>query len=223
MENCDCNTLGILDLILHTKCYIECFIKEHGTLTYFLVALIIFCETGLVATPFLPGDSLLFTMGMFSAIYPDVLNPVAVIVLLIIAAIIGDNVNYFVGRRLGVRIFDIKWLSRIVKREYLTKTENYYAKHGGLTIIIARFIPIVRTFAPFAAGIGKMNYRRYITFCIIGGVIWVSALTTAGYFLGTNDWVQKNFEKVVFGIIFISVLPVIIGFIRSKFAPRTQQ
>jgi membrane-associated protein len=145
-----------------------------------------------------------------------------IIFLLILSAIVGDNLNYLIGRTLGIRIFEIKGLNRIIKRDYLVKTEAFYAKHGGLTIILARFIPIVRTFAPFAAGIGNMNYRKYITFCVIGAVIWVTALTTAGYFLGTNAWVQKNFEKVVFGIILISVLPVIIGFLKSKFTAKKQ-
>ncbi|MFY8184963.1 MAG: VTT domain-containing protein [Bacteroidia bacterium] len=218
METCDCTTLGIIDILIKTKCYLQCFIENHGTLTYFLLCLIIFCETGLVATPFLPGDSLLFTAGMFAAIYPSVLNPFMLIILLIISAILGDNVNYLVGRKLGVRIFEIKWLKKIIKREYLTKTELFYQKHGGKTIIMARFVPIVRTFAPFAAGMGNMNYKKYISFCVIGGIIWVTALTLAGYFLGTNAWIQKNYEKVVFGIIGISVLPILFGFIKSKFS-----
>ncbi len=217
METFDCSTLGILDLILHTKNYLECFLRDHGTLTYVLICLIVFCETGLIATPFLPGDSLLFTAGMLSASFPDILNPALLIVIVIASAIIGDNVNYLVGRKLGTRVFEIKGLRRILKREYLTKTEKYFEKHGGKTIIIARFIPIVRTFAPFSAGIGQMSYKKYITFCVIGALIWVNALTLAGYFLGTHPWVQKNFEKVVFGV---SVLPVIIGFIKSKFSKK---
>ena len=220
METIDCSALGILDLVLHTKDYLSCFLKEHGTLTYFLICLIVFCETGLIATPFLPGDSLLFTAGMLSASFPEILNPAVLIVIVIASAIIGDNVNYFVGRKLGTRVFEIKGLRKILKREYLTKTESYFEKHGGKTIILARFIPIVRTFAPFSAGIGQMSYRKYITFCVIGALIWVTALTLAGYFLGTHPWVQKNFEKVVFAIIGVSVLPVIIGFIKSKFAKK---
>src|ERR1700740_1152235 len=135
METLDCSTIGILDLIVHTKKYMECFLQNHGTLTYFFICLIIFCETGLIATPFLPGDSLLFTAGMLSAGFPEILNPVVLVVIVIASAIIGDNVNYFVGRKLGTKVFEIKGLRKILKREYLTKTELFYEKHGGKTII----------------------------------------------------------------------------------------
>jgi membrane-associated protein len=217
MESFDCSSLGVLDILLKTKNFIQCFIENNGTLTYFLICLIVFCETGLVATPFLPGDSLLFTTGMFAAIYPAILNPVLIIFLLVLAAIAGDNLNYFVGKKIGVKIFDIKLLNKIIKKDYLTKTEMFYEKHGGKTIIMARFVPIVRTFAPFTAGMGNMNYKKYIIFCIAGALIWVSSLTLAGYFLGTHPWIQKNYEKVVFSIIGVSLLPVIFGLIKSKF------
>jgi membrane-associated protein len=216
MENCDCNTLHLIDILLKTKCYLQCFIEQHGTLTYFLICLIVFCETGLVATPFLPGDSLLFTAGMFAAIYPNILNVYVLIGLVICAAVLGDNVNYLIGKKLGTKIFDMKFLSKIVKREYLTKTEIFYEKHGGKAIIMARFVPIIRTFAPFAAGVGSMTYKRYITFCVLGGFLWVGLLTFAGYFFGTHPWIQKNYEKVVLGIVFISVLPVILGLLKNK-------
>lgn len=216
MEHCDCSTLWFLDVLLKTKCFIQCFIENNGTLTYFLICLIVFCETGLVATPFLPGDSLLFTSGMFAAIYPQVLNPFLMIFLLVIAAVLGDNVNYIIGKKVGVKIFDIKFLNKIIKKEYLQKTQLFYEKHGGTTIIMARFVPIVRTFAPFAAGMGNMNYKKYITFCVIGGIVWVSSLTLAGYFLGSHPWIQKNYEKVVFSIIGISLLPILFGFLKSK-------
>lgn len=216
MDACDCSSLWFLDILLKTKCFIQCFIENNGALTYFLICLIVFCETGLVATPFLPGDSLLFTSGMFAAIYPQVLNPFLMIFLLIIAAVLGDNVNYLVGKKMGVKIFEIKLLNKIIKKEYLHKTELFYEKHGGKTIIMARFVPIVRTFAPFAAGMGSMNYKKYITFCVIGAIVWVSSLTLAGYFLGSHPWIQKNYEKVVFSIIGISLLPIIFGFIKSK-------
>jgi membrane-associated protein len=216
MEHCDCSTLWFLDVLLKTKCFIQCFIENNGTLTYFLICLIVFCETGLVATPFLPGDSLLFTSGMFAAIYPQVLNPFLMIFLLVIAAVLGDNVNYIIGKKIGVKIFDIKFLNKIIKKEYLQKTQLFYEKHGGTTIIMARFVPIVRTFAPFAAGMGNMNYKKYITFCVIGGIVWVSSLTLAGYFLGSHPWIQKNYEKVVFSIIGISLLPILFGFLKSK-------
>jgi len=204
--------------LLHPKELIEKLIQNYQTATYFFLCLIIFCETGLVATPFLPGDSLLFTAGMFAAIYPDILNVWLLIILLFISAILGDNVNYFVGRFVGEKIFSIKFLKKIVKREYLDKTHAFYEKHGGKTIIMARFVPIVRTFAPFAAGLGKMNYSKYISFCLGGGALWVFLLTIAGYYLGTTEWVSKNYEKVIFGIIGLSVLPIIIEIFKAKFS-----
>jgi len=220
MEACDCSSLWFLDILLKTKCFIQCFIENNGALTYFLICLIVFCETGLVATPFLPGDSLLFTSGMFAAIYPQVLNPFLMIVLLVIAAVLGDNVNYLIGKKIGVKIFEIKLLNKIIKKEYLQKTQLFYEKHGGKTIIMARFVPIVRTFAPFAAGMGSMNYKKYITFCIVGALVWVTSLTLAGYFLGSHPWIQKNYEKVVFSIIGLSLLPILFGFIKSKFSKK---
>jgi membrane-associated protein len=203
--------------ITNPKKLIEDLIQHYQTATYFFLCLIIFCETGLVATPFLPGDSLLFTAGMLAATNPAILNPYVIILLLICSAILGDNVNYFVGKKLGTRVFEIKGLRKIIKRQYLEKTEEYYAKHGGTTIIIARFIPIVRTFAPFAAGLGSMNYRKYILFCVGGAILWVSLLTMAGYLLGTHPFISKHYEKVIFGIILVSVLPVIIKVIKHQF------
>jgi membrane-associated protein len=192
---------------------------EYNTTTYFILCLIIFCETGLVATPILPGDSLLFAAGMIIAkTNNEILNVWVLIPLLIASAIVGDNTNYFIGKFIGVKLFDVKWLKRILKRKYLTKTEEFYAKHGGKTIIMARFVPIVRTFAPFVAGIGNMNYSKYISFCLIGGFLWVPALTLAGYYLGGIDIVKNNFEIVIFSIIFISILPVIFQFLKSKFS-----
>jgi membrane-associated protein len=214
MEQAHC---GWLDIILHTKEFLSCFLTNHHNLFYVLICLIVFCETGLVATPFLPGDSLLFTAGLLAGIPENNLNVFAIVILVFISAILGDNVNYFVGRKLGVRIFEIKFLSRIIKREYLTKTEQFFAKHGGKTIIMARFVPIVRTFAPFTAGMGKMEYRKYISYCIGGGILWVALLTFSGYFLGANEFVKKHYEKVILGIIFVSVLPVVIGILKAKF------
>lgn len=213
-----CEQIGWLDIVLHTKDFLSCFLSNHQNLFYFLLCAIVFCETGLVATPFLPGDSLLFTAGLLAKTHDEALNVYVIVILLFLSAILGDNVNYFVGKKLGVRIFEIKFLSRIVKREYLTKTEKFFEKHGGKTIILARFVPIVRTFAPFTAGMGSMHYRKYIAFCVAGGLLWVNALTFTGYFLGTNEWVDKNFEKVVLGIVFVSVLPVVFGFFKAKFA-----
>lgn len=216
MTACTCDSLTFIDIITHTKCYLECFIQHHGKLTYFLICTIIFCETGLVATPFLPGDSLLFTAGLFAHVFPDILNLYALIALLILAAITGDNVNYFVGHYFGVKVFDMKLFKTLVKREYLTRTELFYEQHGGKTIILARFVPIVRTFAPFAAGMGGMHYGRYLIFCFGGAFIWVTSLCLAGYFLGTHPFIQQNYEKVVLGIVFLSLIPVIIGMIKSR-------
>lgn len=209
----------ILDLLTNLKPTMEGWIANYNTTFYFILCLIIFCETGLVATPFLPGDSLLFTAGMLVHQNSD-LNVWALIPLLFIAAILGDNVNYFVGKIFGEKVFEIKFLKRLIKREYLDKTHVFFEKHGGKAIIMARFVPIVRTFAPFAAGVGKMSYTKYITFCIVGGAAWVTGLTLAGYYLAENEMVSKHYEKVILGIVFVSVLPVIIGLVRSKFGKK---
>ncbi len=212
---------SILDFFLHLDKHLADIMQNYQGTTYFILCLIIFCETGLVATPFLPGDSLLFAAGMLTA-STGILNIWVLIPLLIISAILGDNVNYFVGRFFGEKVFEIKFLKRFIKREYLDKTHAFYEKHGGKTIIMARFVPIVRTFAPFAAGLGKMNYTRYITFCLGGGVLWVSLLTLAGYYLGNIPVVKDNFEKVILGIIFVSVLPIIVSMLRKKPSANTK-
>jgi len=206
---------SFIDFFLHLDKNLADILMEYKTSTYFILALIIFCETGLVATPFLPGDSLLFAAGMLTASM-GILDIKLLIPLLILAAFIGDNVNYFVGKFVGEKVFDIPYLRKIIKREYLDKTHEFYEKHGGKTIIIARFVPIVRTFAPFAAGLGKMTYPKYISFCIAGAVLWVTSITLAGYFFGNIPVVKNNFEKVILGIIFVSVLPIIIGVIKEK-------
>jgi membrane-associated protein len=203
-----------LDVFLHLDAHLDAIINQYQTLTYFILCLIIFCETGLVATPFLPGDSLLFAAGALAA-KNDVLNVWLLIPLLFGSAILGDNLNYFVGKTIGLKVFD---KLKFIKRDYLTKTEEFYEKHGGKTIIIARFVPIVRTFAPFVAGVGAMNYRKYIGYCISGGIIWVTLLTLAGYFFGNLEIVKKNFEIVIFGIIGVSLLPVIFQFFKMKLA-----
>jgi len=206
---------SFIDFFLHLDKNLADILMEYKTSTYFILALIIFCETGLVATPFLPGDSLLFAAGMLTASM-GILDIKFLIPLLILAAFIGDNVNYFVGKFVGEKVFEIPYLRKIIKREYLDKTHEFYEKHGGKTIIIARFVPIVRTFAPFAAGLGKMTYPKYIGFCIAGAVLWVTSITLAGYFFGNIPVVKNNFEKVILGIIFVSVLPIIIGVIKEK-------
>jgi membrane-associated protein len=207
--------MSFIDFFLHLDKHLADILLQYQTSTYFILALIIFCETGLVATPFLPGDSLLFAAGMLTASM-GVLDIRILIPLLILAAFVGDNVNYLVGKFVGEKVFDIPYLRKIIKREYLDKTHQFYEKHGGKTIIIARFVPIVRTFAPFAAGLGKMTYPKYILFCIVGAVLWVCSITLAGYFFGNIPIIKNNFEKVIFGIIFISILPIIVGIIKER-------
>jgi membrane-associated protein len=191
------------------------FISEHGTVTYALLFLIIFVETGLIVMPLLPGDSLLFAVGVLASSTGKI-ELGFVIPLLIGAALLGDNVNYFVGRFFSDFV---KSKERILflKRSHIEQTEAFFEKHGGQSVIMARFVPIVRTVAPFVAGAGSMTYTKYITFCVIGAVLWVAGITSIGYFLGNNDWVKHNFEKVVLGIVAVSVLPMIIGILKARF------
>ncbi|MFZ9754521.1 MAG: VTT domain-containing protein [Bacteroidia bacterium] len=201
------------DWILHLDEKLQWLVGEYKTLTYLILFLIVFVETGLVIMPFLPGDSLLFAAGSIAAL-DGTLNIGVLIPLLIVAALLGDNTNYFIGSRLGTRIFDWNW--KFLKRDYLDQTEAFYEKHGGYTLIMARFVPIVRTFAPFAAGLGTMKYRKFIGYCIAGAVLWVSSISSLGYALGSHPWVKEHFETVVFGIIGISLLPVIWQAIKAK-------
>ena len=208
---------SFIDLFLHLDKHVESFFLNYQTLSYFLICLILFCETGLVVTPFLPGDSLLFAVGATIA-KVGILNIWLMIPLMIIAVLLGDNVNYFMGKFIGNRLFESQnpFLKKFLKREYLTKTEAFYEKHGGKTVIMARFVPIVRTFAPFVAGIGAMDYRKYIGYCIGGGILWVTGLTLLGYYFGQLEFVKKNFELVVLGIIGISVLPMVFEIVKAK-------
>ena len=203
----------LLDFIRHLDVHLENIMREYQTTTYVLLALIIFCETGLVVTPFLPGDSLLFAAGAITA-KTGILNVWLLIPLLFCAAILGDNTNYFFGKFLGEKVFTKDYW--FLKRKYIDQTHEFYEKHGGRTLIIARFVPIVRTFAPFVAGVGEMAYRKFIAYCVAGGILWVSLLTLAGYYFGQIPIVKDNFEIVVIGIVCISVLPVLIGIARSK-------
>jgi len=205
-----------LDFFLHLDDKLHAIIGEYGTTTYVILFLIIFVETGLVIWPFLPGDSLLFAAGAFAG--AGSLNIAIIIISLFIAAFLGDTVNYFIGKKLGLRILQKKRKNgkQLVKQEYIDKTHEFYDKHGPKTIILARFVPIVRTFAPFVAGIGEMNYSKFISYNIIGGAIWVTGLSLLGFFFGNIPIVKENFEIVILGIIFISVLPIIIEFIRHK-------
>ncbi len=202
------------DWLLHLDEKLTYLVGTYKNLTYLILFAIVFTETGLVVMPLLPGDSLLFAAGSIAAL-DDTLNIFVIIPLLIVAALLGDNTNYFIGSRFGTRVFDLNW--KLLKREYLTQTEEFYAKHGGYTLIMARFVPIVRTFAPFAAGMGSMTYGKFLTYCIAGAVLWVTSITSLGYALGNHPWVKEHFETVVFGIIGISVLPMIYQALKSKF------
>jgi membrane-associated protein len=205
-----------LHFITHLNDYLNDWIREYGNWLYAILFLIVFVETGLVVMPLLPGDSLLYAAGALAANPANEFSIFILIPLLITAALLGDNTNYYIGSRIGVRIFDLKW--KLLKREYLDQTHAFYEKHGGKTLIMARFVPIVRTFAPFAAGLGTMGYRKFIGYCIAGAVLWVCSISIAGYLLGSNEWVMKNFEKVVLGIIFISICPMIFQVLKSKFS-----
>lgn len=192
---------------------------NYGTAIYVVLFLVIFIETGLVAMPFLPGDSLLFTAGLFAR--TGHLDMSYLLILLFIAAVLGDNCNYWVGRTIGVKIFDIKVRGRaLVKKEYLDKTHEFFEKHGTKAIIMARFVPFIRTFAPFAAGVGKMTYRKFVSFDILGGALWIGGLTTAGYLLGEVEFIRKHIDLVCLGIIGISVLPIVVTMIKNKMAAK---
>ncbi len=211
-----------LDFFLHLDKHLNEIVCEYGTLSYLILFLIVFVETGLVVMPLLPGDSLLFAVGALAASSATCagagqvgLDITIVIPLLITAALLGDNVNYFVGKTLGSQIAKRERIL-FFKREYLTQTEAFYEKHGGQTVIMARFVPIVRTLAPFVAGAGSMNYRKYITFCVIGAVVWVVGITMLGYLVGHLPIVKNNFEIVVLGIIGFSVLPIVFQFFKKK-------
>lgn len=213
---------SFLDFFLHLDDHLFEMILNYGVWIYAILFLIIFVETGLVVMPFLPGDSLLFAAGTFCAgITKDgqtaELNLWLVLLLLLVAAVIGDALNYYLGKKVGLKM--LQWKIRgkqLVKQEYIDKTHTFYEKHGPKTIIIARFVPIVRTFAPFVAGIGEMSYGKFFRFNLIGGFSWVVGLTLLGYFFGGMKIVQDNFEVVIFGIILISIIPIIIEFIRNK-------
>ena len=202
----------LIDFILHMDVHLNEIISNYGTWTYGILSGVIFLETGFVVTPFLPGDSLLFAAGTFAAL--GSLNPFLLFGLLSSAAILGDTVNYHIGQYIGERAFsgEIKFL----KQEYLEKTQTFYEKHGGKAIILARFVPIIRTFAPFVAGVGTMKYRRFITYNVVGGIGWVAIFIGLGYFFGNIPFVKKNFELVIFAIIFISFIPPVMEFLKAR-------
>lgn len=204
---------NFIDIMLHLDKYLSIVIQNYGMGTYILLFIIIFCETGLVVTPFLPGDSLLFAAGAFASL--GSLNIAVLFLVLGIAAVLGDTVNYLIGKTIGSKLYQKDNL-KFIKKEYLDKTREFYERHGRKTIIIARFIPIIRTFAPFVAGIGEMSYLQFISYNLIGGISWVGIATFMGYFFGNLPVVKDNFTFVIFAIIFISILPGIIGFIKQK-------
>jgi membrane-associated protein len=207
----------LLDIFLHVDKYLHNIVSMMGVWTYVLLFAVIFCETGLVVTPFLPGDSLLFAAGAVAAIVPE-LNIWVLVVVLCVAAILGDTVNYFIGHWAGPRAFSGR--VRFLKKEYLDRTHAFYEKHGGKTIILARFVPIVRTFAPFVAGVGAMTYSKFIIYNVVGGILWVAIFTLLGYYFGNLPFVQHNFEFVVIAIIGISVVPMIWEFAAEKMRSR---
>ena len=198
------------------------FFENYSSAIYVILVLVIFIETGLVAMPFLPGDSLLFTAGIFAA--SGQLNLAYLLILLVIAAVLGDNCNYWIGRKIGLRVFQLKFRAKpIVNKKYLDQTELFFAKNGVKAIIMARFVPFVRTFAPFAAGIGKMNYNRFFLFDLLGGFLWIFSLTLAGYLLGEVEWIRKHIDLVCLGIIFVSILPMLFEVIKSKLKARNKE
>ncbi|HUS84989.1 MAG TPA: DedA family protein [Anaerolineales bacterium] len=203
---------ALLDFFLHLDVHLGELIHTYGGWTYAILFLIIFMETGFVVTPFLPGDSLLFAAGTFAAL--GSLDPILLFFLLFAAAILGDSVNYWIGSVVGLRAFEKD--RRFLNREHLEKTQRFYEKHGGKTIVLARFVPIVRTFAPFVAGVGTMKYRNFVFYNILGAFLWTSLLVFSGYFIGNIPFVKENFEIAIMGIIFLSVLPMIIEYINSR-------
>jgi membrane-associated protein len=202
----------LIDFILHLDEHLSTIISQYGAWTYGILFFIIFMETGFVVTPFLPGDSLLFAAGSFAAL--GALSPWVLFLLLGFAAVLGDTINYWIGHYIGPRAFsgNIRWL----KKEYLDRTHQFYEKHGGKTIILARFVPIIRTFAPFVAGVGAMSYGHFITYNVIGGLAWVALFTSMGYFFGNLPFVKHNFELVIFAIIFISLLPPVFEYFKAR-------
>jgi membrane-associated protein len=202
----------LFEFIIHIDVHLSEIIQSYGVWTYLILFLIIFCETGLVVTPILPGDSLLFAAGTFAA--RGDFNVMWLCILLSIAAVLGDTVNYWIGSFVGPKIFHKEHV-RFLNKEYLDRTHQFFEKYGGKTIIIARFVPIIRTFAPFVAGIGSMTYWHFISYNVIGGIVWIAAFVFAGYYFGNITMVKNNFTIVIFAIIIISILPGVIEFIRQ--------
>lgn len=204
---------NIISIVLHLDKYLNVIIQNYGIWTYLLLFLIIFCETGLVITPFLPGDSILFATAAFASI--GSLKIFTLFVIFYLAAVIGDTANYYIGQKIGSEILD-KENAKYINKEYLRKAHNFYEKHGSMTIVIGRFIPIIRTFVPFVAGIGEMRYSKFIAYNMLGGFLWVSLFLGGGYFFGNLPFIKQHFSYVVIAIIIISIIPVVIALIKEK-------
>jgi membrane-associated protein len=210
----------LLDWVLHLDVHLAFLLNQVGAWTYIILFGVIFMETGFVVTPFLPGDSLIFTAGALAAINGSPLHVVILYLVLAVAAILGDTVNYWIGHAIGPRVFTQK--IRFLKKEYLDRTHQFYEKHGGITIFLARFIPIIRTFAPFIAGVGEMSYGRFIIYNVFGGLVWTALFTFGGYFFGNLPFVKDNFSFVIIGIIIVSVIPAVVEFFRGRGKPSTK-
>jgi len=205
--------IKFFDMLLHLDKYIDLLIRDYGMWTYLIFFIIVFCETGLVVTPFLPGDSLLFVAGTFAAL--GSLNLMWLLVILSAAAILGDTINYWIGNYIGPKVFQMQ-NSRVFRKEYLDRTHQFYEKYGPITIVIGRFIPIIRTFAPFLAGVGSMTYGKFLIYNVVGGILWIASFTLGGYFFGNLPFVKKNFTLVIVAIIVISVMPTVIEYLRQR-------
>jgi membrane-associated protein len=210
----------LIDLFLHLDKHLGTLIGQVGAWTYVLLFAVIFMETGLVIIPFLPGDSLLFAAGSLAALDNSAINIVMLYIVLASAAVLGDTVNYWIGNAIGPRVFTTK--IRFLKKEYLDRTHEFYEKHGGITIFLARFIPIIRTFAPFVAGVGRMSYGHFISYNIFGGLVWTGLFTFGGYFFGNLPFVKNNFSLVLVVIIFLSVMPAVYEIVRSRIRPASK-
>ena len=210
----------LLHLLKDPLTTLQDFLAHYEMLTYAILVAIIFVETGLIVMPLLPGDSLLFAVGLLAS-STGKLDIQIIIPLLISAALLGDNVNHFVGKHFSKFVKSREQIL-FFKREYITQTEEFYEKHGGKAVIMARFVPIIRTIAPFVAGAGSMKYSKYIIFCIIGATLWVTSITLTGYFFGSNEWVKHNFEKIVLGIVFVSFMPMVWQFVKVKLLKQPQ-
>jgi membrane-associated protein len=204
---------SLIEFILHIDKHLAEIVTNYQSWTYLILCLIIFCETGLIVTPLLPGDSLLFAAGAIAALPGNPLSPFLLIILVLIAAFAGDNTNFAIGKFLGHKVYEKNY--KLIKKEYLDKTHLFYEKHGGKTLVIARFMPIIRTFAPFVAGVGQMTYKRFLTFSIIGNILWVNTFIFAGYLFGNIPIIKRNFSLVVFIIIFVSLLPTFYAVIQQ--------